>query len=72
MHELAPSDCYQVPHKEEQLFWFVNGEPFTVASDIDGFIPLRFEPFSTIMIQEKQSNLIISCHYYDSYIIIIM
>lgn len=47
-------------------FLLLDGDPCTVASNIDGYIPLRFEPFSTIIIQGKQSNPIIPSHHHDS------
>ncbi|XP_061176859.1 WD repeat and coiled-coil-containing protein-like [Saccostrea echinata] len=35
---------------------FIDGDPCTVSSNIDGYIPLRFQPSSTLIIQGKPSN----------------
>lgn len=59
--------CYQVQMKNSNFTnMLLDGDPCTVASNIDGYIPLRFEPFSTIIIQGKQSNPIIPSHHHDS------
>lgn len=61
-----PLDAVKASFNLETVEIFLDGDPCTVASNIDGYIPLRFEPFSTIIIQGKQSNPIVPSHHHDS------
>lgn len=61
-----PLEAVKASFNLETVEIFLDGDPCTVASNIDGYIPLRFEPFSTIIIQGKQSNPIIPSHHHDS------